>query len=144
MWLFIGSKLASPALKIEAAGSFIKLVPIYPATRRTVQKLLLVLIALKHSNILLNCNLASHDWFSVNAEVKVMCRINKGRHRALTLILLAWRIWWAPNNANNWQMRFNWAFKGVKLCVCTATDDGPVVTLQWTQPFIITIYSLFI
>ena len=31
----------------------------------------------------------------------------------LTLILLTWRIWWAPNNANRWQMGFNSAFKGL-------------------------------
>jgi len=30
----------------------------------------------------------------------------------LTLILLTWRIWWAPNNASKWQMGFNSAFKG--------------------------------
>ena len=30
----------------------------------------------------------------------------------LTLILLTWRIWWAPNNASKWQMGFNWACKG--------------------------------
>jgi hypothetical protein len=29
----------------------------------------------------------------------------------LTLIQLMWRIWWAPNNANKWQMGFNSAFK---------------------------------
>ena len=29
----------------------------------------------------------------------------------LTLILLTWRIWWAPNNASKWQMGFNSAFK---------------------------------
>jgi len=29
----------------------------------------------------------------------------------LTLILLMWRIWWAPNNASKWQMGFNSAFK---------------------------------
>jgi len=28
-----------------------------------------------------------------------------------TLILLTWRIWWAPNNASRWQMVFNVAFK---------------------------------
>ena len=28
----------------------------------------------------------------------------------LTLILLTWRIWRAPNNANKWQMGFNSAF----------------------------------
>ena len=32
----------------------------------------------------------------------------------LTLILLMWRIWWAPNNARKWQMAFNLAFKGLK------------------------------
>ena len=32
----------------------------------------------------------------------------------LTLILLTWRMWWAPNNANRWQIRFNSAFKGLK------------------------------
>ena len=30
----------------------------------------------------------------------------------LTLILLMWRIWQASNNASNWQMGFNLAFKG--------------------------------
>ena len=33
----------------------------------------------------------------------------------LTLILLTWRIWWAPNNAGKWQMGFNSAFKGLKV-----------------------------
>jgi len=31
----------------------------------------------------------------------------------LTLILLMWRIWWAPNNASRQQMGFNSAFKGL-------------------------------
>jgi len=29
--------------------------------------------------------------------------------KRLTLILLTWRIWWAPNNASKWQMGFNLA-----------------------------------
>jgi hypothetical protein len=29
----------------------------------------------------------------------------------LILILLMWRIWWAPNNTSKWQMGFNSAFK---------------------------------
>jgi hypothetical protein len=33
----------------------------------------------------------------------------------LTLILLTWRIWWAPNNASRWQLEFNSAFKGLKM-----------------------------
>jgi len=28
----------------------------------------------------------------------------------LTLNLLTWRIWWAPNNASNWQIEFNSTF----------------------------------
>jgi hypothetical protein len=32
-------------------------------------------------------------------------------YTTLTLILLTWRIWWAPNNASKWQNGFNWAFK---------------------------------
>jgi hypothetical protein len=35
-------------------------------------------------------------------------------HHILTLILLTWRIWWAPNNGSRWQMGFNSAFKGLK------------------------------
>jgi len=31
----------------------------------------------------------------------------------LTLILLMWRIWWAPNNASRWQMGFKSVFKGL-------------------------------
>jgi len=31
----------------------------------------------------------------------------------LTLTLLTWRIWWAPNNASKWQMGFYSAFRGL-------------------------------
>jgi len=37
------------------------------------------------------------------------------RQISLTLILLTWRIWWAPNNASKWQMGFNSAFKGLSI-----------------------------
>jgi len=36
-------------------------------------------------------------------------------HTNLTLTLLMWRIWWAPNNASRWQIGFNLAFKGLKM-----------------------------
>jgi hypothetical protein len=35
------------------------------------------------------------------------------RWQILTLYLLTWRIWWAPNNTSKWQMGFNSAFKGL-------------------------------
>jgi len=51
----------------------------------------------------------------------VLC-FGKKRHKImehwLTLILLTWRIWWAPNNASRWQMGFNSAFKGLNVTVC--------------------------
>ena len=37
----------------------------------------------------------------------------QSRAPTLTLILLMWRIGWAPNNASRWQMGFNSAFKGL-------------------------------
>ena len=39
----------------------------------------------------------------------------------LTLFLLMWRIWWAPNNASKWQMRFYSALKGLKMIVGVLT-----------------------
>jgi hypothetical protein len=36
------------------------------------------------------------------------------RLNPLTLILLMWIIWWAPNNVSKWQAGFNSAFKGLK------------------------------
>jgi len=33
----------------------------------------------------------------------------------LTVILLTWRIWWAPNNASGWHIGFNWAFEDLIL-----------------------------
>ena len=39
--------------------------------------------------------------------------ISSIRVNDLTLILLTWRKWWAPNNASKYQMGFNSAFKGL-------------------------------
>jgi hypothetical protein len=52
------------------------------------------------------CNIVWED-FTVNwtSNDEWVCQ--------LTLILLTWRIWWAPNNASRWQMEFNLAFKGL-------------------------------
>jgi len=33
---------------------------------------------------------------------------------SLTLILLMWKIWLAPNNASRWQVGFNLTFKGLR------------------------------
>ena len=42
-----------------------------------------------------------------------MYDISSLRVNDLTLILLTWRKWRAPNNASKWQMGFNSAFKGL-------------------------------
>jgi hypothetical protein len=41
-------------------------------------------------------------------------KLDKSQKYILTLILLTWRNWWAPNNASKWQVGFNSAFKGLK------------------------------
>jgi len=54
----------------------------------------------------------------------------------ITLILLTWRMWWAPNNASKWHMGFHSAFKGL-ICIyklflpsvktCVGSKYGKVV-----------------
>jgi len=39
-----------------------------------------------------------------------LCTKVSYKQEKLTLILLTWRIWWAPDNASKWQMGFNLAF----------------------------------
>jgi len=40
--------------------------------------------------------------------------VSRLRVNNLTLILLTWRKWWAPNNASKEEMGFNSGFKGLK------------------------------
>jgi hypothetical protein len=48
--------------------------------------------------------------------------------KSLTLTLLIWRIWWAPNNDSRWQMGFNLAFEGYTLSAKRITG---LVALVW-------------
>jgi len=45
---------------------------------------------------------------------------------SLTLILLTWRIWWASNNANRWQMGLNSAFKGLNYMTSSCVVDARI------------------
>ena len=64
--------------------------------------------------------------FVVYWEIRAVCSIPNVYYELLiilsftllTLILLMWRIWWAPNNASRWQMGFNSAFKVLKFELC--------------------------
>ena len=57
----------------------------------------------------------------------------------LTLILLTWRIWWAPNNASRWQMGFNSAVKGLTVRTYTACSSS-TVTMAVRTRLIVTLY----
>ena len=50
--------------------------------------------------------------------------ISSVRVNYLTLILLTWRKWWAPNNASKWQMGFNSVFKALKRIALFRMKDG--------------------
>jgi hypothetical protein len=66
----------------------------------------------------------------------IICK-SKTTQIRLTLILLTWRIWWAPNNASRWQMEFNSACKGVNLQITMPTThkSSKAVPLQaWSGP----------
>jgi hypothetical protein len=54
----------------------------------------------------------------------------------LTLILLMWRIGWAPNNASRWQMGFNSAFKGNSSDLLNAYNE------DYTKKYSTTIFVL--
>jgi len=56
-----------------------------------------------------------HERVSVLRYTYIACFVKP--FLVLTLILLTWRIWWAPNNDSRWQMGFNSAFKGLKYCI---------------------------
>jgi len=51
---------------------------------------------------------------------KRMCEQNE----ILTLILLTWRIWCAPNRARKWQMGFNLVFKGLMKLMSNVPRTG--------------------
>jgi hypothetical protein len=70
-------------------------------------------------------------WFS--------CFYNFFYHSPLTLILLMWKIWWAPNNASRWQMGFNSVFKGLR------NDGYRFHRIWWIQVSLYpTTYMIFI
>ena len=66
-------------------------------------------------NILLKLlqNRKTHCIQSITLIFILIVMVNYLKSRGLTLILLTWRIWWAPNNASKWHMGFNSAFKGL-------------------------------
>jgi len=56
----------------------------------------------------------------------------------LTLILLTWRKWWAPNNASKQQMGFKSAFKGLKkLFSCSLLTSVNLLSLATSSHWVI-------
>jgi len=66
----------------------------------------------------------------IKSDVWVFSENQSKKNLSLTLILLTWRIWWAPNNASKWQMRFNSTFKGLNKC---NKNNGH---FTWNTPYI--------
>jgi len=64
-------------------------------------------------------NIFSRPYFRIH-----MLWIAQYQVTLLTLILLTWRIRWAPNNASRWQMGFNSAFKGLNLVDRTTSSKN--------------------
>ena len=64
-----------------------------------------------------------------------ICRDSWAKCLYLTLILLTWRIWWAPNNASRWQMGFNSAFKGLTILYVSSFKINYHL-LVWTHIFV--------
>ena len=76
-----------------------------------------IIIAIKHS--------VASSWFSSS-------RLRRGllwTAEELNLIMLKWRIWWASNNANRWQMGFNSAFKWLRSTVILSSCCGYDATM---------------
>jgi len=69
-----------------------------------------------YCTVLSSCWKRTHFILCINCWSFLMTRGYFATHEViiscfLILILLTWRIWWAPNNASKWQMGFNSAFQ---------------------------------
>jgi len=64
---------------------------------------------------LLRCRAFLRIWLARNLTGLCKSTVNHCiyKNSLLTLILLTWKIRWAPNNASRWQMGFNSMFKGL-------------------------------
>ena len=76
-----------------------------------------------------NC---SNKQFSMYIPTAVWTQLDFYKWGQLTLILLMWRIWWAPNNASKWEMGFNLAFKGLKFQAYSAQKENDEILI--TKP----------
>jgi len=67
---------------------------------------------------------------AVCSEIRTKHSMQSEHHvKYLTLFLLTWRIWWAPNKASKWQMGFNLVFKGLMLNLVNLTFRGPCIMI---------------
>jgi len=84
----------------------------------------------------------SWAWNQLGMNISHVDEFEVKLYAFLTLILLTWRIWWAPNNASRWQMGFNSAFKELirtpngggwsgSLCSPFFSGANPQVQIEW-------------
>jgi len=84
----------------------------------------------KNNNNLLHQNTCRRLSIKRAYRMKMYNEIPKGKSlkKPLTLYLLMWRIWWAPNNASKWQMGFISAFKGLFIQFWNCCQHLPVLS----------------
>ena len=70
--------------------------------------------------------------------IYILYDISSLRINDLTLILLTWRKWWAPNNASKHQMGFKSAFKGLMKLEFSRQifEKYSNIKFQWQQSFL--------
>ena len=61
-------------------------------------------------------------WWQGNVTLISWVRNQLYCTQTLTLTLLTYRLWWAPNNASRWQMGFNSAFKGLNCWIISVRN----------------------
>ena len=95
----------------------------------TLQSRWTILNSRKSQSVCSSLSFVDQPQFSCRKEWESFVEPDAQFSPPLTLILLTWRIWWAPNNASKWQMEFKSAFKGLKSGMCgTVNPRHPIST----------------
>ena len=72
-------------------------------------------------------NNATCSWVCLTAQATVMI-IHPSHALILTPNLLTWKMLWATNNVSKWQVRFNSAFKGLRI-----SGFSSYAMISWTK-----------
>ena len=97
----------SPLLSLRSSSSFLRLLPRLLVT--SICPFIFPSITCCRRQFL--CNIKKYaTYFKCVKYFILFISLLSSFSFILTLILLTWRIWWAPNNASKWQMGFSSEF----------------------------------